>query len=169
MAKNFILGTRSCIILTKLGSEWTQYSISNNVDFIYEYDDETGSNQWSRVRTLGGKLKRKFNYLVKKWEVSFNQIFLPIDSKKIEEVLDKEKAGHQVFLIPHSELLDRMYEVASVPEKRQIAYHYGGDNCEGNKGFVITFETVEPIYNHNWTQPDDANYQPTGQGIDNLI
>jgi len=107
--------------------------------------------------TLSGALRQKFVRTRKYFELDFSALLTSTDAYAVQRVDNACRQGKSVFLTPHSENPAYVYKVTTVPEKRTLGLHYGGLNSFGNKDFIITFQTVEPLYELGWLDPDDLN------------
>ena len=106
---------------------------------------------------LSGALKPKFLYTRKYFELDFSALLTSTDAFAVQRVDDACRQGKPVSIIPHAENPAYIYRVTVVPDKRSLGLHYGGLNSFGNKDFIINFQTIEPLYELGWLDPDNLN------------
>jgi len=156
MSSKFINGYNSPIfkIFTPGLSTPEIISIDNFYNFLYEYIEDV----FIENEAFDGTVLNKYRYSIIHWSLDFSQIFTKENALKIQNLLLAFYSNKQVFLIPHSDVPSRFFEISLVPEKRLIALMYGGRLAGGNYGFTINFRTKYPVYSPHWVDP---NAQPT--------
>lgn len=121
---------------------------------------------YTRLQELAGARK--------KWVLNYS-LMTGIELKKIFKIIDYLFHGYRglgakyLNLIPRND--DAAYKYKVNFTNKTIVFNLINDNeyPEGHEGIILEFETMELTDLNNMTDPNEAVYQPTGEGIDNII
>jgi hypothetical protein len=75
---------------------------------------------------------------------------------KIQRILNYEKSGKSIFLVPRSDVLSRFFEVVYSGDSFDLGLWMGGHKAPANRLPVLSWVTRNRV-EANWLDPDDIN------------
>ena len=142
--------------MKKYVNGWNKYSIrvvKNHVSSTYAF-----TNKFQKLREYyepvgdiielpDGRKKKVVDYYNYEWIIDLSQYAEAEDLLKFKDIEIADNLGHEIYLIPHSDLFYREIRVHISLDKKEITTmpSFGGTSDTGNEGFIITFVNAERI------------------------
>ncbi len=119
--------------------------------------------KYAYATTISGADKQKFLYAHHYFEISWSELIAGEDADKLVQVINAERLGHKIELMPHTDLPSVLYEVIRVKdssgmtERMEFSQTINHRNSLGNKGVVLNYKTKNP--SQSWEIYDPSNQQ----------
>jgi hypothetical protein len=139
----------------------TNSVLTVDVSLKYQGLKEYWDEKITRHESITGKLKIRFHYLRKRFDLDYSQLLTKADALKIQQVLDALYAGALVRIIPHTDNTAYSYFVGIIAGEKSLGLHYGASKTFGNKDLTISLEVIDPLQSLGWQDPDDKQINLT--------
>lgn len=125
-------------------------------DLIYEGLIESYENEDIVHKTAKGVIYKIPRNTRIRYTLSYSEYVLKDNLLKIQRILNYEKNGKSIFLIPRSDVLARFFEVVYSGDSFDLGLWMGGQNAPANRLPILSWVTKERV-ELNWLDPDNLN------------
>jgi len=168
MALNYVNGTGPPVfkIMAKAGTAFTENLILNVSNYC-KVNDEEDDEIWNQERSsLTLVLREQFKGIVKYFNLEWDA-FPNEDAMIVKNVQNALRVGCVVYMQVYKNDNNSTYRIALVPARRRLSRHRGSNPF--NKFSPLQFQTVYPVTETDWRDPNAVDYNPGGAEMDGNV